>query len=64
MSFKILYTNIKKLSIKLAKIVLLILNWGVALLIAVLSLPIWLPIVTWKTGLIISDHVIKYIVND
>ena len=64
MAFKIPYTNIKKIIIGLGKIVILILNWLITLLIVILSLPIWLPIVLWKAGLVISDHIIKHIVND
>lgn len=46
------------------KIIMSILNWFVTLSIALLALPIWLPIVIWKTGLIISDNIIKYLISD
>ena len=39
-------------------------RWIGMLLIIVLATPIWLPISVWKTGLIVSDHIMKSITND
>lgn len=32
--------------------------------IIVLSIIIWLPISIWKTGLVVSDHIMKYMTDD
>lgn len=64
MKFKISGTRIKELIIKFIKIIKFTLTVLVIVWIGILSLPIWLAIVTWKLGLIISDHIIKSIVND
>lgn len=64
MLFKIPYIAIKKIVNLFGKFTKFILNAVLTLFIALLALPIWLPIVTWKMGLIISDHLIKYFTND
>ena len=64
MGFKIPFTNIKKIIIGFVKIIMFIINWLLTLGIAILATPIWLPIVLWKSGLIISDHIIKHITSD
>lgn len=45
------------------RVLLLLLGWAGTLLLIVLSSPIWLPIVLWKTGLIVSDHIMKQITD-
>lgn len=42
---------------------LTIFNWSVMLLMIVLSIWLWLPIITWKTGLLISDHIMNHIID-
>ena len=64
MRFKIPYIAIKKAINLFVKFAKFILNGTLTLLIILLSLPIWLPIITWKMGLIFSDHIIKYFIND
>lgn len=39
-------------------------RWIGGACIIVLSIVIWLPISMWKTGLVVSDHIMKYITND
>jgi len=35
-------------------------HWNFAFIVlAILSSPVWLPITTWKLGIIISDNIIK-----
>ena len=41
-----------------------LLKWGAMGIMVILSSWIWLPIITWKLGLILSDNIIKYFVND
>jgi len=41
-----------------------LLKWGAMGIMIILSSWIWLPIITWKLGLILSDNIIKYFVND
>ena len=43
---------------------LTLLNWSAMGTMVILSSWIWLPIVTWKMGLILSDNIIKFFVND
>ena len=38
-------------------------NWSVMGILIILSSWLWLPIVIWKTGLLISDHVMKHIID-
>lgn len=38
-------------------------RWVGGACIIVLSIVIWLPISVWKTGLVVSDHIMKYITN-
>ena len=64
MGFKIPYKSIQNLFISFVKIIMLLINWTITLVIALLALPIWLPIIIWKSGLIISDHLLKYITSD
>ena len=68
MGFKIPYTNIKKNSLLLLKIFWVIWTfiwqWTGGAAIIVLSIVIWLPISIWKTGLIVSDHIMKHMTND
>ena len=49
--------NIKRNSLTLLK-------FGAMAIMIILSSWIWLPIITWKLGLILSDNIIKYFVND
>jgi len=51
------WVNVKRISITLFK-------WGAMGVIAICSSPIWFPIIIWKLGLILSDNIIKYFVND
>jgi len=64
MEFKITYTRIKEMIIWFIKISLFILSLLINLLIVIISSPIWLPIVIWKSGLIVSDHIMNYITSD
>lgn len=43
---------------------LTLLKWCSMAIMVILSSWIWLPIITWKLGLILSDNIIKYFVND
>ena len=43
---------------------LTLLKWSAMAIMVILSIWIWLPIITWKLGLILSDNIIKYFVND
>lgn len=40
------------------------LKWISTGLVVVFSAPVWLPIVLWKVGLILSDHIINYFIDD
>jgi len=42
-------------------LILKIISFGVVI---VLSALIWIPIIAWKMGLILSDNIVKYFVND
>ena len=68
MIFKIPYTAIKKNTLLWIKtflaIVIFIINRILTLLLILSSSPIWLPIIIWKTGLIVSDHIMKSITDD
>lgn len=55
--FKTLYTNIKKR----IPLILKVISFGFVIIISAL---IWLPILSWKMGLILSDNFIKYFVDD
>ena len=46
------------------KTLLFSINWILTLMLKVLATPIWLPVVLWKTGLIVSDNIIKHITSD
>ena len=69
MGFKIPYTNIQigtikniyQLTMKKAE---LFSRWISMGLIVIFSAPIWLPIVIWKMGLVISDNFINYFIDD
>lgn len=54
---KTLYTNIRKK----IPLILKVISFGFVIIV---SIPIWLPILTWKMGLILSDNFIKYFIND
>lgn len=41
-----------------------LLKWSAMGMIAICSSPIWIPIILWKLGLILSDNIIKFFVND
>lgn len=41
-----------------------LLKWGAMGIMVILSSWIWLPVITWKLGLILSDNIIKFFVND
>ena len=45
------------------KLLLFVLSLIVNISLVILSIPIWLPIVLWKTGLIVSDHIMKHIID-
>ena len=46
------------------KIIQLLLR-GISIgLIVIFTAPVWLPIVLWKMGLVISDNFIKYFLDD
>lgn len=64
MSIKIPYAIIQKIIIGFVKIAMFILSKFLTFIIVLLSTPIWLPIVIWKSGLIISDNIIKHITSD
>jgi len=57
MGFKTLYINIKK------RIPVILKGIGLTFVIIV-SIPIWLPVLAYKMGLILSDNFIKYFVDD
>ena len=40
------------------------LRWMSMGLVVICSAPIWLPIVIWKMGLVISDNFINYFIDD
>ena len=42
----------------------LFLTWISMGLVVTFSAPIWLPIVIWKMGLILSDNIINYFIDD
>ena len=46
------------------KKVQIFLSWISMGLIIVFSTPIWIPIVIWKMGLVISDNFINYFIDD
>lgn len=54
---KTLYTNIRKK----IPLILKVISFGFVIIV---SIPIWLPILAWKMGLILSDNFIKYFIND
>jgi len=75
MGFKISYVRIKSILLKiflflwsLIKTFFVIFNftwrWIGGAAIIILSIVIWLPISIWKTGLIVSDHIMKHMTND
>ena len=64
MKIKIPYIAIRKAINLFVKFAKFILNGIFILLIILLSMPIWLPVITWKMGLIFSDHIIKYFIDD
>ena len=45
------------------KLLLFLLSLIFNISLVILSIPIWLPIVLWKTGLIVSDHIMKHIID-
>ncbi len=59
--------NIKRNALQALKVIwkllLFVLSLTVNISLVILSIPIWLPIVLWKTGLIVSDHIMKHIID-
>lgn len=52
------------LNLNIKRNALLILKGAAMATIVILSIWLWLPIVIWKLGLILSDNIIKYFVDD
>lgn len=59
--------NIKRNTLQTLKVIWKVLLFVLSLIInislIILSSPIWLPVVLWKTGLIVSDHIMKQIID-